>query len=249
MKLTADQIKYFEALDKKGLGSPNFMPGPSLPAPPAAIPGVEVQANTDTVTDNSFKKYLPIAAAAGIGLLLLTSKKQKTLRGMKIGLDVKKIGKNILPEAEHIALVAGGMVASQKFLDLAKLADMLPEAAKSNKVVQTLVAHQGGVKLVIGVSIAAMSKNQMVKALCYGVAIGGLIKEIRTLTGGDTSWVPTIGANGSIFNKNMLKDQSFNTVLNGNPAIDRSQNTVLGKMGMTPPTPSTIGCADYGSGY
>jgi len=165
---------------------------------------------------------------------------------MKIGLDVKKIGKNLLPEAEHVALVAGGMVASQKFLDLAKLADMLPENIKNNTVVLKLVEHQGAVKMAVGIGVAAMTKNPMVKCIAYGVAIGGLIKEIRVLTGGATSWIPSIGANGSIFPQNLLREQSFNSVLGNNPAQNRAQNTVLG---MTPPTPSTIGCAEYGNGY
>ncbi len=198
---------------------------PNTPTPPVST--------TDTL-----KKFILPVAVIGGGFLLLSKKKSKhkSLSGMKLG--IKNIGKNILPELEHIALVAGGMVASQKFLDLDKI---LANRDPNGQILNMVVAHQGGVKLVLGLGVAAMSKNPMVKCIAYGVAIGGLIKEVRTLTGSDASWIPQIGA------ENSLMQNAANSVLGGdiNQLDQRSSSSVLG---MDVPTTTTVGCADYGNG-
>lgn len=139
--------------------------------------------------------------------------------------NLKSIGKNIGKDAMEVGLIMGGAIASRKFIDLDSLLKDQPADGFLRK-------HQGGIKAVAALSIAAAlpanKKNDMIRSILFGVAIDGALREVRTLTTDDagTSWFEQIG--------NINPDSEFPTGVSGanNEYVDLAQNSNTGVAGM-----------------
>jgi hypothetical protein len=84
---------------------------------------------------------------------------------------IKKAGTT----AAEVGVIGGAMILTKKFLDFEVI---FPNVKKEN----FLIAHQGGVKLLIGAAGAVMVKNVWLKLAFVGMAVEGFIREARVLT-------------------------------------------------------------------
>ncbi len=93
---------------------------------------------------------------------------------------LKSSGKDFMSNAKTPAmmgvLIAGGAIASQKFLNLQTL-------LKNQDPNSFFIKHQGGIKAVAGIATLAMWKNapDWAKWLIMGIIVQGAIQETRTL--------------------------------------------------------------------
>lgn len=93
---------------------------------------------------------------------------------------LKSSGKDFMSNAKTPAmmgvLIAGGAIASQKFLNLQTL-------LKNQDPNSFFIKHQGGIKAIAGITTLAMWKNapDWAKWLIMGVIVQGAIQETRAL--------------------------------------------------------------------
>jgi hypothetical protein len=196
--------------------------------------------NTNTSNGSKDNTVLYVGIAAGLGLLYITKNKNKSkLSGM---INFKSIMKNAGEEGAGALLITGGIIASQKFLDF----DNLFKNRTAGGFMDNVVKHQGAVKAIAGIIGASAVKNHMIKAVLTGVAIQGIIKELRTFTaatdGTSSNMIPSIGANmvtrylpGVSGNTNYLRADAYNGVSGiGFPPYSTSPADRVGQSGCPP---------------
>jgi len=106
----------------------------------------------------------------------------------------KEKGKVIAMTAGEVGVVTGGMIMAAKFLDFNTL--FKNQIAKDPKYADKwFIKHQGAIKFIGGLAIAAFMPNPWLKLLFLGVAAEGLLRQVRvfsTMKDG-TNWLDKIG--------------------------------------------------------
>lgn len=158
--------------------------------------------------------------------------------------DIKGIGKSAMETGKVLLPVTAGVIGAQKFLDAKTF-------FKDKDPNLWYIKHEGALKFGGVVITLAMWKKcpPMVKYLLYGVAIQGLIKEVRVLTT-DTAgktFVDQIGAgeyDAAI--TQMAQDIQNAANMNGVDPITQNIYSSVAGIGMIDPTVSLINNAQTG---
>lgn len=122
--------------------------------------------------------------------------------------------------AAEVGVVAGSMILTKKFLDFNQLF--------KNKIASDptfangfIMKHQGGVRFAIGLGGAVFIKNPWIKLAFIGIALEGLITEVRTLTTDETgvAFFDKIGYAGNSTTDQQLLDMAarYNAQMGANP--------------------------------
>jgi len=83
--------------------------------------------------------------------------------------------------AGEVAVLGGSMILSKKFVDFNTL--FKNKIAADPKFADNwYIVHQGGIKFIGGVAAAAYIRNPWVRMIAIGIAIEGIITEVRVLT-------------------------------------------------------------------
>lgn len=142
---------------------------------------------------------------------------------MKFKLDtLKSSGKDFMNNAKAPAmmgaLIVGGAIGSQKFLNV----ETWMKNADPNAF---YVKHQGGIKALVGIATLAAWKNcpDWAKWLIMGVIVQGLIQETRTLAG-DNANIPAIGNADEIARKAAEELFKGSRLING--VMDNNETSV-----------------------